>query len=189
MKFNITLAALFFMSASAACASFKTYAPLPTAENVSLEKYSGKWYAVTALPQLFTLSCAAQTADYAVVGEGKISVLNTCLKKNGKTTDIEGFAKTTDVSGVLNLRFTEGFPGFFGIEADYNIIKLDRKYRYALIGGRNRKSLWLLSRTKEISDKVYDEYIGRAAELGFKVSKLRDSNFVIPPVHAPSIGR
>ena len=107
----------------------------------------------------------------------EISVKNICTKKNGKKTKIIGFAKASDVPGVLDLEFTSGLAGFFGASGDYNIIKLDSEYKYSLIGGKDRKSLWLLSRTKKISDKVYDEYIGRAKELGYDISKLVDSKF------------
>ena len=177
MKFKLILTAALFSVSSIACAGFRKHAPLKTAQNVSLEQYVGKWYAVTSLPQIFTRRCVAQTADYALTSETSISVLNTCIRKKGKTTDIDGEAQATDVSGVFSLQFDRWYFKLFGIRADYNIIKLDPQYRYALIGGKNRKSLWLLSRTKTISDEVYNQYVNFAKEQGFDVSKLVDSQF------------
>ncbi len=150
---------------------------LPTVKNVSLKAYVGQWYAVTSLPQFFTRRCVAQEAVYTLNSSTEIGVRNICTRKNGKRTDIKGFAKATNVSGVLALKFTSGLAGFFGASGDYNIIKLDPEYKYALIGGKDRKSLWLLSRTKTISASVYSAYIGRAKDLGFNVSKLVDSKF------------
>ncbi len=164
-------------SACASSDSLKERAPLPTVADVSLQDYVGQWYAITSLPQFFTRKCVAQEAVYALNSDSEIGVRNICTRKNGRRTDIKGYARTTDVSGVLALKFTSGLAGLFGASGDYNIIKLDPEYRYALIGGQDRKSLWLLSRTQEITDAVYDEYISRAEELGFNISKLIDSKF------------
>lgn len=177
MKLKLILAAALFSVASVACAGFKKRPPLKTAQNVSLDQYVGKWYAITALPQIFTKFCVAQTADYGLLSDTSISVVNTCIRKRGKTTDIDGEAQATDVSGVFSLQFDRWYFKLFKIRADYNIIKLDPQYRYALIGGQNRRSLWLLSRTKTISDEVYNEYVNFAKEQGFDVSKLVDSKF------------
>jgi len=178
MKLKLMIMTLMMAGSSVACATFfKKHPPLPTVANLDIDSYVGKWYTISTLPQFFTRNCVAQTADYAVVAEDEISVLNTCIKKNGKITDIQGFAKTTKAAGILKLQFTEGFPGFFGIKSDYNIILLDTKYRYAMIGGRDRKSLWFLSRTKTVSDAVYNHLVSRAAELGYDTSKLVDSKF------------
>lgn len=151
--------------------------PLPTVEEVSLDRYVGKWYAITALPQIFTIGCVAQTADYEKLSDTEIGVINTCIKEDGSLTDIEGAAQATEEPGVLSLQFNTWWSQLFNIKADYNIIKLDKDYKYALIGGKNRRSLWFLSRTKTVSNKVYYEYISYAEELGFNTDKLKDSEF------------
>ena len=73
-------------------------------------------------------NCRAKIAAYEVIASDEASVLNACIKKNGKVIDIAGFAKATDAAGILELHFTEGVQGFFGIKSDYNIIFLDTKY-------------------------------------------------------------
>ena len=151
--------------------------PLPTVKEVSLDRYAGKWYAIAALPQIFTIGCVAQTADYEKLSDTSINVINTCIKNDGSITDIEGVAKVTEAPGVLSLQFNTWWSQLFNIKADYNIIKLDKDYKYALIGGKNRLSLWFLSRTKTVSNTVYFEYINYADELGFNTKKLKDSEF------------
>jgi apolipoprotein D and lipocalin family protein len=174
---SIIISLAITLSASACAGYVDAEQPLPTVTDVSLQEYVGQWYAITSLPQFFTRKCVAQEAVYKLNSDNEIGVQNICIKKRGRRTDITGFARTTDISGILKLKFTSGFAGLFGATGDYNIIELDEDYRYALIGGKDRKSLWLLSRTKKISDAVYDDYIGRAQELGFDISKLVDSKF------------
>ena len=150
---------------------------ITTVTNVDLKRYVGKWYAVTSLPQFFSRRCIAQEAVYTLKSAIEIGVRNICIRKSGRKTDIVGNAKVTNTPGVLALRFTSGLAGFFGAKGNYNIIALDSEYRYALIGSADRKSLWLLARTKKIEPSVYDFYVSQAEKLGFDVSKLIDSKF------------
>jgi len=173
--FLVTLTVLISMRVYGGGDESNTY--LPTVKNVSLSRYIGKWFAITALPQRFTKRCVAQEAIYSLKSNTEIGVQNICTRKSGRKTDIKGFAKATNLPGVFDLKFTTGFAGFFGAQADYNIIALDPEYKYALIGGQDRKSLWLLSRTKFVSNGVYNYYLSRAQELGFDISKVVDSNF------------
>lgn len=152
--------------------------PLTTAEDVKVEKYIGKWYALKALPQFFTRHCIAQTAEYEVIDEKTISVLNTCIKKKGKSV-IDGEAKVVNpkTNAELVVTFDSFFTRLFRVKGDYTIIKLDDDYRYVLVGSKDRKSLWLMSRTTEMPEEEIREYLDVARAEGFAVEKLVDSKF------------
>lgn len=152
--------------------------PLPTANFVEIDRYLGKWYAVTALPQFFTRSCVAQTADYAPLDETSIKVLNTCIKEKGFST-IKGKARVVNekTNAELEVTFDNFFTRLFKVKGDYTIIELDSEYRYVLVGSKDRKSLWMLSRTKTIPDDVRSEYEEIARAEGFPVEELVDSKF------------
>ncbi|MFK7954467.1 MAG: lipocalin family protein [Lysobacterales bacterium] len=176
MRFKCFVIVFSAVILATACSAFlKESAPLPTVSKVDLNRYVGQWYAVTSLPQFFTRKCVAQDAVYGLNSRSEISVKNICIKKDGNKTEISGFARATAEPGVFALKFTSGIAGFFGASGDYNIIKLDPDYRYSLIGGKDRQSLWLLARTTDIDKNVLNEYIGAASELGFDVSELVDS--------------
>lgn len=180
IKSLILISSLFTLSCATSIGAVKKQKKyVSIAANVDVARYIGHWNAITSLPQFFTRNCVAQTAAYEIRSEDSITVLNTCLKKNGKTTTIDGQAVIKDApnNAVLEVTFNNFFTKLFRAKGDYVIFKLDPKYRYALIGSRNLKSLWLLARDTEVSDKVYDEYIGYAKEIGFDVDKLVDSKF------------
>src|SRR5574343_590137 len=103
---------------------------LPTASYVEVERYVGKWYAITSLPQFFSKKCVAQTADYEISTENSISVLNTCIKKGGKTTTITGTDSVvnTVTNAELEVVFDNFFTRLFKVKGDYTIIKLDPDY-------------------------------------------------------------
>lgn len=152
---------------------------LPVENNVDVSRYVGKWYAHYSLPQYFTRKCKAQTAEYEVIDEKSISVLNTCLKARGVDT-ISGKAVVQNPgnNSRLVVTFNNFFTRLFRVKGDYNIIKIDPNYEYVLIGSNDRKSLWLMSRSElQIPKQEKDVYLKIATELGFDVSKLIKSEF------------
>ena len=167
----LVLGLLFAMSAIAK--------PLPTASQVDVGRYVGKWFAHYSLPQFFTKDCLGQTADYEVINPKKISVINTCIKKKGVTI-IKGQAVVTNPgdNSELIVTFNNFFTRLFRVKGDYNIIKLDENYDYVLVGSMNRKSLWLMSRSEvAIPEDIREEYLNYASSLGFNTKKLVLSQF------------
>jgi len=159
--------------------SFAQKQPITTADHVDVSRYIGKWYAHYALPQFFTRKCKGQTAEYEVIDAKTISVLNTCLKTKGDTT-IEGQAVVTNTktNAELIVTFNNFFTRLFRVKGDYNIMKLDANYEYVLIGSRDRKSLWLMSRSPvAIPESVVKEHLDLAKQEGFDTSKLVKSRF------------
>lgn len=172
MKKLIALSMLLSFSAWA-------HSPLPTASHVEIKEYIGKWYAVTALPQYFTRKCVGQTAEYAIKDSKTISVLNTCIKKNGETKTIEGQAVVVNpkTNAELEVTFNNFWTRLFRVKGDYTIIKIDESYSTVLVGSKDRKSLWILSRTPYIHEEVKKEYLSYAKSLNFDTSKVVDSKF------------
>lgn len=159
--------------------SFTTFAQnLPTAEYVDISRYVGKWYSISSLPQFFTKKCKAQTAEYDVINEQSISVLNTCIKGKG-TTVIKGQAvvKNAATNAELVVTFNNFFTRLLRVKGDYTIIKLDSAYQHVMIGSKNRKSLWIMSRSPVMPESVFNEYLKLAQELNFNVDKMVRSQF------------
>ncbi len=76
------------------------------------------------------------------------------------------------------MTFNNFFTRLFKVKGDYNIMKLDANYEYVLVGSRNRKSLWLMSRSPvEIPETVVQEYLDLAKKDGFDLTKLEKSHF------------
>ncbi len=143
--------------------------PLSTVGHVDLAKYVGKWYEIARYPNTFEKKCASDvTAEYILRDDGKITVKNSCRKDNGKMTVSEGTAKIVDASTNAKLKVTFFWP-FYG---DYWIVDLAPDYSYAVVSEPDRKYLWVLSRTPQMSTQTYDRVLGRLTELGFDPAKL-----------------
>lgn len=140
---------------------------LEVVAQVDLQRYLGKWYEIAHLPFRFENDCTDITATYSLSKDGKISVLNECLK-DGKLKQAKGKAKVVDKSTGAKLKVTFFWP----FSADYWIIDLGKTYDYAVVGTPNRKYLWILNRTPQMDDALFAQIVESAKSKGFEVSKL-----------------
>ena len=154
-------------------------ASVATSDIIDANKFVGKWYAISSLPQFFSKSCIAQTAEYEVLSETKISVKNTCLKKKNKKSLIFGEANIVNevTNSELTVQFYTWWARLFKIKGDYNIIKIDPNYEYVIVGSNDRKSLWIMSRRPSMDEFTYSEYVEFAKMKGFAVKDLQFSKF------------
>lgn len=163
--------ALFFLSLVPQFVGAETKS-LTTVEHVDLARYVGKWYEIARYPNRFEKDCASDvTAEYSRRDDGKITVLNSCRRSDGKLKASKGTAKLADEKTNAKLKVTFFWP-FYG---DYWVIDLDKDYKYAVVGEPDRKYLWILSRTPELAPGVYDRITAKVRELGYDPSKLQQT--------------
>jgi apolipoprotein D and lipocalin family protein len=144
--------------------------------NVDLKRYSGKWFEIARYPNKFQKNCVGNTtATYTLKEEGKIEVLNECLKKNGTIIDAKGAGKIVDKNSnaKLEVRFAPGYLAFLpSVWGDYWIVDLDPNYQYTVVGDPKREYLWILSRSNEMNDATYQNILRRVETMGFQPGKL-----------------
>ena len=144
--------------------------PLATVPSVDLQRYMGRWYDIASFPQRFQKGCHCTSADYEMTDKGYVRVINACRKDgpSGKTSTAKG--KAFVVEGSENAKLKVQF--FWPFRGDYWIIDLADDYSYAVVGEQKREYLWILSRTPQIDEALYQAIVSRCAEKGFDVSKL-----------------
>lgn len=146
-----------------------TAAPLATVESVDLERYQGVWYEIARYPNWFEQNCVGTTAEYTLLPDGRVEVVNTCLDTSldGPARDIQGSARSAD-PGNAKLKVS-----FFGpFEGDYWILDLGEDYEYAVVGEPARKFFWILSRTPTLDEGTLDMIIEMMPEWGYDPSRL-----------------
>jgi apolipoprotein D and lipocalin family protein len=146
------------------------YGNLPTVEHVDLARYQGTWYEIARLPLYFEKNCAGNvTATYTLRTDGKIQVVNRCLKADGRPIVAKGTGQLARKDGPASQLKVTFFWPFFG---DYWILDLDPSYRWAVVGSPDRESLWVLSRTPALDRSVTDRLLAAARSHGFDTSKM-----------------
>jgi apolipoprotein D and lipocalin family protein len=149
----------------------------PTQDWVDLARYAGRWYEIARLPNRFQDQCAGDVvATYTLRPDGRVTVVNECRKKDGRTTRAEGIARLADEKGPasrLKVRFAPAALSFLPfVWGDYWILELDHDYRHAAVGDPARKYLWILSRSPKMDAATYDSLAAAAGRLGFDTARL-----------------
>ena len=139
-----------------------------TVSFVDLNRYLGKWYEIASIPTWFQKGCIKTEANYSLNDDGTIKVVNTCIRDE-KESKAVGEAYIVDRLTNSKLKVTFFWP-FYG---DYWIFALHQNYEWALVGGRDGKTLWVLSREKTMSDAVYSQILDKIQVLGFDPNLLK----------------
>ncbi len=170
ISFTIILATLSFFAQSSKEAAVRTV------PSVDLNKYSGTWYEIAKYPNKFQKDCVGNvTATYTLKGEGKLEVLNRCLEKDGTTKAAKAAGKVNDkkTNAKLKVRFAPGFTSFLPfVWANYWVIDLASDYSHAVVATPDRDYFWILSRTPDLKDNVYQDILRRAEAQRFSPSKV-----------------
>lgn len=134
-----------------------------------VKKYLGTWYEVARMDFKYERNLKNVTATYSLNDDGTIKVLNQGydIKTNERKQAI-GKAKFVDLSDEAKLKVS-----FFGpFYAGYNVVALDKDYKYALVAGQYLDLMWILSREKTVPDDIKAEYLKIAEKIGYKTSEL-----------------
>ncbi len=140
---------------------------IPAICDVDLSRYMGTWYEIARLHNTFEEGLDYVTAVYQLRSNGKVDVTNTGIK-GGKSRSAKAVAWVPDQQcpGKLLVSF------FRPMRSQYNIIRLDEDYRYAVVAGSRMNYLWILSREPRMDDDLYDELVHFISGVGFDSNRL-----------------
>jgi lysozyme C len=162
---------------------------IETVSSINVDNYLGHWKQVYQAPTnvIFQGYGTCLTADYGLLDNGNINVINTQLNKDKEVEQITGYGYYKNISepGKLTVHL-EGVP----VDAPYWIVKLgevkDNQYQYSIITtppvlGRKPEgldlpssiSLWVLVRDIETFMELYNkEVIEFLEEYNFKYTTV-----------------
>ena len=139
-----------------------------TVQTLNLSYFMGKWYEIARYEHRFEKDMTHVTADYFMLPDGKIQIINRGIK-DGIPKEVIGKAKQPDPQqnpGRLKVSF------FLWFYSDYYILELDKGYQYAVIGSSTDKYLWILSRTPQLPQVTLDKILQNLKQRGYDLSRL-----------------
>ena len=141
-----------------------------TVNGLNIEKYLGKWYEIARFDHRFERGLQGVTATYYMREDGKIKVVNSGFKGsiNGPKSEAIGKAKIPNADDNAKLKVSF-FWFFYG---DYFVLELDKDYKWAVVGSSSDNYLWILSRTPQIEDSLYNDILAKLKFRGYDTSKL-----------------
>jgi lysozyme C len=133
-----------------------------TVNELNVTNYIGHWSQVYGAPTntIFQGYGKCITADYGLLDNGYISVLNSQINKNNEIEKINGYAYYKNISdpGKLTVHL-DGVP----VDAPYWVIKLgevvDNQYQYSIITSPSGISLWVLTRDINKFNELYNDEV------------------------------
>jgi apolipoprotein D and lipocalin family protein len=142
---------------------------------VDLARYAGIWHEIAKIPNRFQKQCARDTlAQYTLRADGRIAVVNQCIKHNGQVDQARGIAKVVDAETRAKLKVSLvsllGWRPFWG---DYWILGLDQNYRWAVVGAPNRQYGWILARSKTLDPITMDAIAAILERNGYERSRFQ----------------
>ena len=146
--------------------------PVPV---LDLERYSGRWHQVAHLPMFFQPKCERDTtATYTPQADGTIEVRNACTRADGERIEAVGVAKPVPgAPGSLQVRFAPDWTSWLPFTwSPYWVLAVDEEYEWAMVGGPDRKYLWILSRDPAMDPERYATLVDQARQLGYPVDEL-----------------
>lgn len=155
-------------------ATLLTGCNIQTVDYVDVEKYMGLWYQISANPAFFNQNLVGVTATYELQEDGSVKVLNKGFEGtlDGPVDEIEGRAVVVDKTS--NSRLSVSFPGSPNLPfANYLIVILDEiDYQYAVVTDPLQSTLFILNRTPQMEDELYEEILLRLGDLGIRTNGL-----------------
>lgn len=139
-----------------------------------LEHFLGTWYEIARIDYKFEHNLYAVTTDYTLRRDGKVKVAT-----HGHRGGPDGHRKMWNGKAKLGCPRRPDKPGYLLVSyfwffyQPYYILALDQHYKYALIGGRKKKYLWILSRHPELSMDIVRDLLNRASLLGYDMTRLK----------------
>lgn len=164
----IFLSVLLLLTGS--CKGQNTMIDKTVVNELDIDRYLGKWYEIARYDHKFERGLTGVTASYSYREDGKIKVLNSGFKEtlSGERSEAIGKAKIPNINIPSKLKVSF-FWFFYG---DYYVMELDRNYQWAVIGSSSDKYLWILSRTPQMEDSIYNELLNKITNRGYDITTL-----------------
>lgn len=145
-----------------------------TVHYVDIPRYMGLWYQIAANPAFFNRDLVGVTAEYTLQEDGTVRVFNRGYKGSldGEVDSIEGVAEVFDP--VTNARLVVTFPGQPELPfPNYLVVVLDdAQYQYAVVTDPLQATLFVLSRTPQMDEALYQNILSMLEAAGIDTSSL-----------------
>jgi apolipoprotein D and lipocalin family protein len=154
------------------CHMANTHPPLfsqNTGGSIDLQQYSGTWYVIACIPTRYDKKWEHVKETYTVKENKKIDIDTSYTMGNDgseKHVHSKGFVRSKDNS-FWRIQF------FWPFRADYLIEEVGINYSYAVVGHRNKKYLYILTRTPHMAPELYTSISDRYSFKGYNMSLMQ----------------
>ena len=164
-SYDILVTGLFFLMCGC-----KTVSPPQTVKEVELDRFMGDWYVVASIPTRFEQGAHNALENYQMDDKGHINITFSFNKGafDGplKTYSSAAFVHNEDTFSEWRIQF------IWALKFPYLIIYLEDNYLATAVATKDKKYLWLMSRSPQMPEDLYNEIIEVVEKQGFDTTKI-----------------
>jgi apolipoprotein D and lipocalin family protein len=153
------------------CTGCQSMKPIQTVPQVDLDRFMGDWFVLANIPTFIEKDAFNAMESYRLDDDG--TILTTFTFNKG---DFDGPQKKYSPRGFIRVKSSNAVWGMqfvWPFKAEYRIIYLDAGYWTTVIGRTKRDYVWIMSRSRTISDQSYQDILQFLASQGYDVEKVQ----------------
>ena len=163
---ELFLSSVFFSTIHLSCVSQPV--KYPTVDSVDIERYMGDWYVQGHTPMFFDKDSTDQVESYKLQADGSIKT-HYYFKRDGKTYNYHPHATVYDKVTKAHWKMQFLWP----FTSDFLIVRLDPDYKHTVVSVPDKKQIWVMSRTPQMTESLYQEIVDNLARDNYQVSLIR----------------
>jgi apolipoprotein D and lipocalin family protein len=145
-------------------------APMPTVDQVDLDRFMGDWYVIANIPTRIERGAHNAVESYRLEDDGTIATTFTfndgAFDGPRREYHPHGFVRDRETNATWGMQF------IWPVKAEYLVIHLDEDYSQTVIGRSKRDYVWIMARESRMPDADYAAIIGKLERLGYDVSRI-----------------
>ena len=147
-------------------------APLPTAENVNIDRFMGRWYVHGYTPIIVDKDAHNAIEHYRLDAEKKIQTTYQ-FRDGGVDAKIKTLTPVGWVDEGVDSNAQWRMQFIWPFTADYIILHLDADYSETIIAHPSRKYAWIMLRSDSVSDADYDRLLSKLKAVGYDTNLIQ----------------
>ena len=147
-------------------------APLPTAENVNIDRFMGRWYVHGYTPIIVDKDAHNAIEHYRLDADKKIQTTYQ-FRDGGVDAKIKTLTPVGWVDEGVDSNAEWRMQFIWPFTADYIILHLDADYLETIIAHPSRKYAWIMLRSDSVSDADYDRLLSKLKAVGYDTNLIQ----------------
>ena len=147
-------------------------APLPTAENVNIDRFMGRWYVHGYTPIIVDKDAHNAIEHYRLDADKKIQTTYQ-FRDGGVDAEIKTLTPVGWVDEGVDSNAEWRMQFIWPFTADYIILHLNADYSETIIAHPSRKYAWIMLRSDTVNDSDYDRLLSKLNAVGYDTNLMQ----------------
>ncbi|MFN7683866.1 MAG: lipocalin family protein [Oligoflexia bacterium] len=148
--------------------------PLKLVDRVDLKAFMGDWHVLGNIPSSTEEGCHNALEQYALQEDGTVAITFSCNKDSfdgpREVHHFTGFIQNPGINSEWRVKMK--ILGFIPLKLPYLVIDLAQDGSYTVIGYPSRDYVWIMARTKSISEETWNGILARLKDQGYDTARI-----------------